>query len=125
MIKGRVMVGGVVAWLKSYTNVPSLPPEYVECNGQTLTDSQSVYNTQTIPDLNGYGGTTTRRFLRGSTSSGGTGGADTHTHTKTSTSNDVCGVTPCRCYLLGCASIINSSSHIPSFYGVVFVMRVK
>lgn len=61
-------IGSVTAWLKSYTNTPSLPSGWVECNGQTLNDSDSPYNGQVIPDLNGE-----NRFLRGNATSGDTG----------------------------------------------------
>jgi microcystin-dependent protein len=65
-------IGSVVAWLKSYANTPALPTGWVECNGQTLSDADSVFNGQAIPNLNGA-----NRFLRGNSTSGGTGGAAT------------------------------------------------
>lgn len=69
-------IGSVIAWLKSYTNTPqTLPTSWVECAGQTLTDAESVYNGQIIPDLNGG------IFMRGDTTSGGTGGSNTMAHT--------------------------------------------
>ena len=61
-------VGSVLAWLKSYTNTPALSSGWVECNGQVLSDGDSVYDGQTIPNLNGG------KFLRGASTSGGTGG---------------------------------------------------
>lgn len=76
-----VPVGTVLPWMKSYTNTPALPDEFVECNGQTLDDGDSVYDGQVIPNLNGG-----NRFLRGASTSGGTGGASTnnlsHAHTQ-------------------------------------------
>ncbi len=76
---GIVPVGAVLPWLKTYTNTPGLPAQFVECNGQVLDDGDSVYDGQTIPDLNGD-----NRFMRGAATSGGTGGASTnnlaHTH---------------------------------------------
>lgn len=65
-------IGSVVAWLKSYANTPALPSGWIECNGQTLSDADSVFNGQAIPNLNGA-----NRFLRGNSTSGGTGGAAT------------------------------------------------
>ena len=65
-------VGSINAWHKSFTNTPALPAEWVECNGQTLSDAESPYNGQTIPDLNGSGGATANRFLRGAATSGTT-----------------------------------------------------
>jgi hypothetical protein len=64
---GIVPIGSIIAWHKSFANTPSLPDGWVECNGQTLSDADSVYNGQTIPDLNGDG-----RFLRGNSTSGTT-----------------------------------------------------
>ncbi len=64
-------IGSIVAWLKSYANTPALPSGWVECNGQTLSDADSVYNGQAIPNLNGD-----NRFLRGNSTSGGTGGEE-------------------------------------------------
>lgn len=58
-------IGSIVAWHKSFANTPALTAGWVECNGQTLSDSNSVYDGQVIPDLNGDA-----RFLRGSGVSG-------------------------------------------------------
>jgi hypothetical protein len=58
-------IGSILAWHKSFPGTPALPANFVECNGQVLNDIGSVYNGQTIPDLNGGG-----RFLRGASTSG-------------------------------------------------------
>ena len=60
-----VPIGAIIAWHKDFANTPALPGRFVECNGQTLSDADSPYNGQTIPDLNGNA-----RFLRGSGTSG-------------------------------------------------------
>lgn len=111
-------IGGIIAWLKSYANTPSLPSGWVECNGQTLSDADSPYNGQIIPNLNGSGGGT-QRFLRGSTTSGTTGGSETHQHSTTSGSGG-----------LGLASGTESpstglTSTLPSYYEIVWIIRVK
>ncbi len=119
-------IGGVCAWMKTLTNVPALPGEYVECNGQVLSDAGSPLNGITLPDLN-----SAQRFLRGASASGGTGGADTHTHglmaldadhgnftSVSNASNDVNVLVP------GTYSTDNGSS-LPSYYEVVWVIRVK
>src|SRR5205814_3327315 len=80
---GTVPVGGIVAWHKTFANTPALPCQFVECNGQTLSDAASAYNGQVIPNLN-----SNNKFLRGNTTSGGTGGATTHTHTVDLSSNE-------------------------------------
>lgn len=58
-------IGSIVAWHKNLAGTPVLDTNWVECNGQTLVDSDSVYDGVVIPDLNGDG-----RFLRGSSTSG-------------------------------------------------------
>jgi len=73
-------VGTILAWHKSLTGTPGLPAsgEWVECNGQTLSDAQSPYNSQVIPNLNGDAaganspGQTAKlsMFLRGGLTSG-------------------------------------------------------
>ncbi len=86
-------VGSILAWHRDFANTPSLPGtgEWVECNGQTLSDAGSPYNGQTIPDLNdnanqglaGY-------YLRGtSDTSGATQSASVggHTHSATISPN--------------------------------------
>lgn len=122
---GIVPVGGVVAWLKSYTNTPALPSEYVECNGQALTgggaDAQSVYNGQTIPDLNGVTNVANHRFLRGQAASGGTGGSHCHTHIISSL---ICGCW-LTCQLLSADMVLDTVNHLPEYYEVVWVMRIK
>ena len=67
------LIGGVFAWLKSMVGVPSLPPEYQECDGSAITDPLSPMVGQNTPDLN-----STQRFLRGAATSGASGGADNH-----------------------------------------------
>jgi len=48
-----VPVGVIIAWHKSFANTPALPDGWVECNGQTLSDGDSPYDGQVIPNLNG------------------------------------------------------------------------
>ncbi|MBF0290509.1 MAG: hypothetical protein HQM14_22090 [SAR324 cluster bacterium] len=64
-ITDSLPVGTIIAWHKNLTGTPSLPPEWVEANGQTIVDADSPYNGQTIPDLNGSG-----LFIRGNSTSG-------------------------------------------------------
>lgn len=73
-------VGSILAWHKSLPGVPALLAGgyYVECNGQTLSDSESPLNGQVIPNLNGHAsgansptiGRKAQMFLRGATTSG-------------------------------------------------------
>jgi hypothetical protein len=50
---GVVPVGAVISWLKTLTNCPALDDRFVECNGQVLSDADSVFNGVTLPNLNG------------------------------------------------------------------------
>jgi hypothetical protein len=68
--------------LMASVGVTTLPWGWVECNGQVLSDVQSILNGQTIPNMNTGSGT--GRFVRGTT--GATGVTQTnqnasHTHT--------------------------------------------
>lgn len=109
---GTVPIGSIISWVKSFTNTPSLPSNFVECNGQTLSDIRSPYNGQTIPNLNGTTDAT-KRFLRGSTTSGTTGGADKYSLGVSATGSS--GAT--RAYSQDVPTI-------PPYYEVVMIMRV-
>ena len=81
---GYAPIGGIIAWHKDFTNTPNLPSGWLECNGQTVSDSASPYNGQALPDMNGNDPTNKRFILGDSTAeSGATGGNDIHTHTFT------------------------------------------
>ncbi len=121
-----IAIGGVYAWMKNLPGVPALGSEFAECNGQVLSDPGSPLDGITLPDLNNA-----QRFLRGATTSGGTGGNDAHTHTLqaldgdhgnfisvTDTSDDVSVLVP------GSYST-EAGDSLPSYYEVVWVMRVK
>ena len=70
-----VPIGTVIPWAKSITGTPALSAYWAECNGQTISDAESPFNGQAVPNLNGN-----NNFLRGATTSGATGGAATHVH---------------------------------------------
>lgn len=65
-------VGTILAWHKNLSGTPALSADWVECNGQTISDPASPYNGVTLPNLNSNpnawngGG----RFLRGGTTPG-------------------------------------------------------
>ena len=114
-------IGAVIAWHSSMPNTPPLPPQYVECNGQVLSDPESPYNGQTIPNLNGG-----NRFLRGSTTSGSTGGASTHSHSVDVDDWAIVNVVaPTQFVAVNGTYPTNSVSNIPPYYTVVWVMRIK
>lgn len=73
-------IGTILPWHKNMLAAAlTLPDGYVECNGQTLSDPDSPFDTYTIPNLNGATGGAANSpgtagqfgmFLRGGTSSG-------------------------------------------------------
>jgi hypothetical protein len=140
---GFVPIGGVVDWLKNLTGCPALPDNFVECNGQLLSDPESVFDNVTIPDLN-----SNNYFLRANATSGGTGGEATHlltaaesglpahTHTINATGNSANVTTVVSKGDSNTASTPStnqntaanaSSAHnnLPPYYNVVKIIRIK
>lgn len=132
---GAIPVGGILHWHKSFSNVPALPPEFLECNGQTISDLESPFDGQTVPDINGSGGQP--RFLRGKTSSGGTGGQDslTHSHSPSlslSTSLvSICTGSSASISAVSAVFVASNSicqvtlSTLPSYFEATAIMRIK
>ena len=112
---GDVPVGGIVSWAKSLSGVPNLTEGWVECDGAVLVDALSSLNGQTIPDLNGD-----NRFLRGESTSGGTGGSESHSHTIM----DAAGQSGTGSQDLG-SGTTGATSTLPTYYEVVWIMRVR
>ena len=114
-----VPIGCILPWHKSLTGTPTLPPQFVECNGQVLNDAESPYNGQTIPDLN-----VTQRFLRGSSTSGTTGGTETHNHTATLNLNEGSAVGT---QWNNTSSVLTTTNknHLPPYMEIVHIMRIK
>lgn len=138
---GLVPVGSVVSWAKTLSGVPqTLSSNFVECDGSVLSDATSPLNGVTIPDLNGD-----NRFMRGSTTSGATGGEDTHVLTDAEMPNHTHGIgrasgnsvtTNYGRALNGFTSlsgdIVTSSAgsgaaheNRPPYYEIVWIMRIK
>jgi hypothetical protein len=126
---GMVPIGTILPWHKNLTGVPSLTDQFVECNGQTISDSESPLNGQSTPDLN-----TSKRFLRGNTASGAMGGSNTHAHSGNTDNNgsqisiNSSGPIP----TLNAATVSHShtystpqTEHVPMYFNVVWIMRVK
>lgn len=122
-----VPVGSIIAWNKK----PDLflPGGFVECNGQIILDQDSPYNGLTVPALNA-----TNRFLRGAVTSGSTGGTSSHSHIyggETSNASSQTGVQS------GINQAANDNhkhdysgstsinSHIPPYFEVVWIIRIK
>lgn len=127
-----VPVGSVIAWLKSYTNTPTLGESWVECNGQTISDVNSPFNGQTVPNLNGsVGGGLKGRYLRGDSTSGTTQTDDVkdHTHklpTKISNGGGAAGNSESGTYTTETTGVTTGGEETRPFtYTVVWIMRIK
>jgi len=117
---GLIPIGAVTSWLKNFPNVPPLSDNFVECNGQVLDDSSSIFNGQTIPNLNGE-----NRFLRGNSASGGIGGSENHQHT-TNIPGTGAGSTGGQITVGSSGSFASSdASNLPFYYEVVWIIRIK
>jgi len=75
-LSALVPVGTIFPWAKNIAGVPALPTGWMECNGDPISNADSPMDGENTPNLNGG----TYRMLRGESTSGGTGGADTHNH---------------------------------------------
>lgn len=124
-------IGTIVGWNKSLSGTPDLPGAWVECNGQTLSDADSPMNGQAIPNLNASGGGT-KRFLRGKTTSGSTAGADStdfsHTHANIPASVTVLAsgsTAHPKTSITFDTQLSATQSILPSYYEVVFIIRIK
>lgn len=105
-------IGAIFPWLKSFTNTPALPSTFIECNGQVINDAASVYNGQNAPNLNGN-----NYFLMGNATSGVTGGSSQHRHSVGAGGDAILNAT--------FNNYTDYQNHLPPYYSVVWVMRIK
>ena len=118
---GDVPIGGIVSWAKTLSGVPNLAEGWVECDGAVLVDALSTLNGQTIPDLNGD-----NRFMRGNSTSGGTGGSETHQHvTSWTTSNSWSEGGAIQGSMSQDTPPFPTKNHLPTYYSVVWIMRIR
>jgi len=122
-----VPIGGIISWAKTLTGVPALPNSYLECDGAVISDADSPLNGETLPNLNGATDAT-KKFLRGNTTSGSTGGSATHGHSSGTGSStiafDTYGTTQ-EVATSAHTHTISTESNLPVCYEVVFIMRIK
>lgn len=128
---GLCPVGSVLHWDKSFAGTPALTGEWVECNGQVISDASSPYNGKTMRSLN-----STNRFIRGNTTSGGVGGnSSVSLSTSFTPSLSVCSDTalsgsssPCFVTsVAGNTSTITMPTFNPSplYMDMVYIYRIK
>lgn len=109
-----VPVGCILGWCKNLTGVPALPPEWAECNGQTISDPTSPLDGVTLENLNNSG-----RFLRGAVASGGIGGLD---YFATSAADNA-GLGPT--FAAVTTSYSPGAEPFPPFYTVVWIIKIR
>ncbi len=60
----NVPIGAIIAWYNTdeaiSRGLPPLPDNFVSCDGQTINDPESIFNSMIVPALNNYA-----RYLRG------------------------------------------------------------
>ena len=107
----NVPIGTVLPWDDSIVGVPALPQGWILRDGSTITDARSPMNGQTPTSLNGNS-ESTKRFIRGSTTSGSTGGSPTiNANVTVSGGGSTYGIS-------GNISVINP------YYEIKFIMRI-
>ena len=118
-IDADIMVSG-----EAYTiyATPALPSGWVECNA-VGTISGGPYDGTAPPDMNIVGGAG-NLFLRGSISSGNTGGNTTHTHNVPRVGDDATSGSGAGVWR-GASATASASNGEPPYYDVVWIMRVK
>ena len=127
-INSDIMVSGEAYSIYKTT---ALPSGWVECNGQVLSDATSIYDGQTIPNLNsGSVEENYSFFLRGHTSSGETEASQNkaHTHTMDGGTNAGNGAVYGRGVSVPNQNSTNSSGGAearPMSYTVVWIMRIQ
>ena len=112
----QIPIGSIIGWIKVFDVM--LPENFCECNGQKITDPNSPLFNKNIPNLN-----STNRFLRGNTTSGGTGGSSTHTHIVSSAGEGDNPGTATKAWSEYYTT--SPDTNLPPYYDVVWIMRFK
>lgn len=116
----KLPVGTIIPWNKSLTDVPQRILKYwKECDGSEITEPDSILKGTNAPDLN-----STNTFLRGDSTSGLTGGSNTHTHYISDGSGF-------RLFVSGSAGAgewegySSESDNLPEYFDVVYLIKIK
>jgi hypothetical protein len=107
-IDGKIPpIGSIVAVVITTAGCPTPGPRWEVCDGAAYPASSPMFGANK-PNLNA-----TNRFLRGNTTSGATGGAETHTH-------------PQNTFGAGIAAnaYISAADHKPPYMDVVWYVKV-
>ena len=113
-------IGSILAYdINSALSNGEIPSGWLDCNGQTVSDADSPLNGQVMPNLNGDLDTN-KRFLKGATTSGATGGTDTHGHSYSLSGYMDPGTNSYRA-----VNGISGNSNIPPYYEIRWIIRIK
>jgi hypothetical protein len=115
---GIVPIGGIVAWCKTFvaeTSASVLIPNFQECDGAEITDSDSPMHGMNIPNLVSV-------FLLGNVVSGATGGASLSSTNLPLRNADAASDGSGGGYKINGQGTVST---IPPYYTVVWVMRIK
>ena len=110
-----IPIGVALPWFKDTPGVPPLPANFVECNGQFLTDPESPLHGQLMPDIN----TGAQRFIRGGLNSGAVGGIDSFATAQADNS----GTQPVNNFVT--TDFSPGAQPFPPYVTAVWVIRVK
>ena len=104
---------------------PKLADGWVECDGSAISDADSPYNGVNSPDMNGVTNAT-KKFLRGTISSGAVGTSFEHTHEQDASSPQKFSVDAGGPYSVAQEGYnLPQATHIPAYYEVVWIIRIK
>lgn len=105
-----------ISWAGSNGTIPA---GWKDCDGSQINDVDSPMNNQFVPALNGNSDST-KLFLKGNTTSGGTGGSTTHTHTYSL--SDYMNPTT---NTYRAKMTFKTASTIPPYFEIRWIMRIK
>ena len=119
-----IPLGGLVAFAKGLSGVPqTYPDSFVECDGSAISDADSPFDGQTLPDIN-----STQRFIRGATTSSTTSDVTTHNHT-TGAANFQVSADNAAVVTMAAPSHhhnnVPTANNLPKYYTIVWLMRIK
>ncbi len=133
---GGVPVGAIIPWMGLLAGLP-IPTGFQLCDGSAIVDSESPFNGFNTPPLNGTTDNT-KRFLRGSSNTvGASGGSSQHQHlpgTYMCTSSNpatgggsgpICGANVQFGPGSGGSPVTTLDFHLPPYFDIEFIMRIK
>lgn len=116
-------IGAVIAWHRDLAGAEvSIPDNWALCSGGVVNDPESPMHGLTMPDLNGG-----KRFLRGNTASGGTGGSEQHSHFFNLSGDQELGNGASAIFATFAPDTMATEpgNSLPPYFDVVWIIRIK